>query len=498
MAKALEVSSSSAATPLAAAAVLLAQGGDARLTIDPTSGLNKYGCAATPVTSGLDFASSTASTISPAAFAAAEAERDRLARSPLPPAAAYAEALDRLRRDLIALNGLEAVEGLDIAFAASGTDLHLLAAAMVGGDAARPLTCVCVEPEETGSGVRQALAGRHFSDRTPLGGTVAQGEPAGAAVAEVVAVPARDGEGGLRDGAEIEAELDALALAASRAGRRLLLVAADVSKTGLIAPGLAAVTALRRRFPRTVEVLVDACQFRLAPASLRAYLDAGLMVAVTGSKFLTGPTFSGALFAPRAAAGRMAVRLPGPPLGLYAARAEWPAAWLAGRTLPEAANPGLLLRWRAALTELSAFRALPEPAVAGFLAAFADAVETRLAVDPRLEPLAGRPLDRRAIGAPGGWDLTPTIFPFRLRAGPRGRFLSAAETQAAYRALQAGGVRLGQPVGCGERDGAPAAALRLCASARLAVEALEPAGPGPEAVIARAMAALDAAADACA
>jgi hypothetical protein len=481
---------------LASTDALLVQGGDARLTLDPADGLNRYGCPPTPVTRGLDFASSTASIISGPAYRAADALRRRLARSCAREAdgVVYARELDALRGELLALNGLDDVAGLEVAFAASGTDLHLIVAELVGGEPAHPLLCLAVEAQETGSGVPQALCGRHFSDRTALGEAVAPGEPIGAGASSVVAVPARGPDGGLRHGADIEAELDALVLEASRAGRRVLLTMADVSKTGLIAPGLEAVMALRRRFPRTLEVLVDACQFRLSPATLRAYLAAGLMVAVTGSKFLTGPTFSGALFVPAQVAERLKGRLLKPAFGLYSARAEWPADWVAGAALPQAANFGLLLRWRAAMVELAAFRALPEAAVAGFFGAFADAVEARLAVDPMFQPLATRPLDRRAIGAGQGWDAIPTIFAFRLRAGPScdAGFLTPPRVQAVYQTLRRADVRLGQPVSCGS----PAAALRICASARLALDALSQDGVGAEAVIGQAMAALDAVADA--
>jgi hypothetical protein len=475
---------------------LLAQGGDARLALDPRTGLNRYGCSPHPVTSRLDFASSTASIISAPAYAEACALRERLANSATPAAAAYGRELDRLRADLIGLNGLSGLAGLQIAFAASGTDLHLMVAELVGGEPDRPLLCLAVEAEETGSGVPQALSGRHFSDRAALGEAVTPGEAVGAGASRFVAVPARDADGALRPGADIEAELDALVLEASKAGQRVLLTVTDVSKTGLIAPSLAAMAALRRRFPRTLEVLVDACQFRLAPATLRAYLEAGLMVAVTGSKFLTGPTFSGALFVP----GRMAERLQGrllqPGFARYSARAEWPERWVAGAGLPEAANFGLLLRWRAAVCELAAFRAIPEARVAGFLSAFADAIEARLAVDPNLDPIPARPLDRRAIGADGGWDAIPTIFPFRLRGAPDGGHLSNAALQAVYRTLRDAGVRLGQPVACGRVDGEPVSALRLCASARVVTDAVGEAGIGAEAMIARALEALDAAGEA--
>lgn len=481
---------------LASTDALLVQGGDARLTLDPSDGVNRYGCPPAPVTHGLDFASSTASIISGPAYRAADALRRRLARACARDGdgVVYARELDALRAELLVLNRLDDVRGLEIVFAASGTDLHLIVAELVGGEPDNPLLCLAVEAEETGSGVPRALCGRHFSDRAALGEAVAPGESIGVPSSEFVAVPARGPDGALRAGADIETALDALVLAASQAGRRALLTIADVSKTGLIAPGLEAVMALRRRFPRTLEVLVDACQFRLSPATLRAYLAAGLMVAVTGSKFLTGPTFSGALFIPDPVAKRLKGRLLKPGFGLYSARAEWPAGWVAGAALPQVANFGLLMRWRAATVELAALRALPETQVAAFLGAFADAVEARLAVDPMFEPVATRVLDRRAIGARQGWDTIPTIFAFRLRAGAScdAGFLGAAQVQEVYQQLRRAGVRLGQPVSCGAAGGA----LRLCASARLVVQALSEGAAGAEAVIADAMAALDAAADA--
>jgi hypothetical protein len=59
------------------------------------------------------------------------------------------------------------------------------------------------------------------------------------------------------------------------------------------------------------------------------------------------------------------------------------------------------------------------------------------------------------------------------------------------RAIAALRCQVGQPVPCGHRNGVPLSALRLCASARLVVEA---ASGGAAQVIARAMAVLDKAA----
>jgi hypothetical protein len=294
------------------------------------------------------------------------------------------------------------------------------------------------------------------------------------------------------------------------AGRRVLLTLVDVSKSGLIAPSPGCVAALQERLPESVEVLVDACQFRIAPATLRAYLQRGFMVALTGSKFLTGPSFSGVLLVPESVATRLRGRQLPPALRAYCSRAEWPGGWEAAGLLDDVANFGLLLRWEAALQELRAFHALPQAQVARFLQDFAQAIQQRLGSDPLFEPLPVPQIDRRPLIEAASWDHIQSIFPFLLYhpATPAGRApLTRAETVWVYRLLQAemdipGAVvdvarlrfQLGQPVACGSRDGVPVSALRLCASARLVVEALAEDGRNASAVIEKALAALDKAA----
>ena len=96
--------------------------------------------------------------------------------------------------------------------------------------------------------------------------------------------------------------------------------------------------------------------------------------------------------------------------------------------------------------------------------------------------------NRTAAGNATDWPAGVQAAAQRLRA-----LLSAPAVQAVYQSLRRAGVRLGQPVACGLRHGAPTTALRLCASARLVVEALGEGGAGPEAVIGQALCALDAA-----
>ena len=496
---------------------LLVEGGDTRIALAPGQIFNRYGCPPQPDPGLIGFGSATASVISEAGFAAADDLRCRLVVNVEPHAISYAHELNRLRQELSQLCGADDLPGLDIVFAASGTDLHLIAAQLVGNRAAAPLLALMVNADETGSGVAAALSGHHFSAHTALADSVSVGSalPASSAI-EVAAVPIRLADGTPRPPAAVDAEVESLVAGAVAQGRRVLLVLADVSKTGLIAPSLACVTALQQRWPDALDILVDACQFRLAPATLRAYLTHHFMIALTGSKFLTGPTFSGALLIPAATAQRLRKQPLPRALRAYSAAADWPDDWATAGILDNAANFGLLLRWEAAMAELRAFRAVPEADVARFLHAFARAVQHRLKNDPTFELIPVPPIDRTPLIEAASWDQIPTIFPFLLhhpatRAGNRP--LNREETAQIYQRLQTDLSRdpgqnlsgasqaiaalryqLGQPVTFGQRHGKAVSALRLCASARLVVEATAGGRDNSTVVIERALAALDKAA----
>jgi hypothetical protein len=355
--------------------------------------------------------------------------------------------------------------------------------------------------------VTAALSGRHFSPRSALGHSAIEGTPvADAGGIKLAMVPVRMADGSLRAMEEVDAEVESMATRAAQIGQRVLLILIDVSKTGLIAPSPACASALRLSLPDMVDVMVDACQFRIAPSTLRAYLQHGFMVALTGSKFVTGPAFSGALLIPSELASRLRrCRLPRA-MSAYSTRAEWPARWVAAEQLDDVENFGLLLRWEAALAELRAFRSVPDRQVASLVQAFADAVQYRLKIDPVFEALPIPSIDRRPLIEATGWDHVPTIFPFLLyRPGPAQTRvpLSRGQTQKIYHLLQSDltdihglGVaslccQFGQPVSCGMREGVPVSALRLCTSSRLIVEAAEKDGASAAAVIQRALTALD-------
>lgn len=495
---------------LPSTAQLLVSGGDARIALDALSGLNKYGCQPFPDPQLLAFGSSTASVISTPGFAAAEQLRQKLISDTgtEPDENVYAREIQRIRAELLQLCELSDVQGLEVVFATSGTELHLIAGQYAGSGVDMPALVVMVEAAETGSGVQAALAGRHFN--TGPAEHAAAASIAGGNALEVVSVPIRLADGAPRPLGDIDAAVEALVDGAVAQGRRVLLVLVDQSKTGLIAPSPACVAALHRRLPDSVDVLVDACQFRVAPPTLRAYLVQGFMVALTGSKFITGPSFSGALLLPSMAVQRLRKRPFPRVLASCSSSANWPSDWDVEGRLTQAANFGLLLRWEVALDELRRFRSVPQATVMRFLRDFAQAIHTRLSSDPFFEPLPVPQLDRRPLTEADSWDQIQTIFPFLLYrpATDAGRVpLCREETAQVYRRLQAdldgdagladSGVlsvrcQFGQPVACGTRDGVAVSALRICASARLISEVFSAGGNGN--VIEDALAALDKAA----
>jgi hypothetical protein len=474
---------------------LLIAGGDERNALNPSTGLNKYGCQPFPDPQLLAFGSSTASVISDEGYAVANQLREQLviALNTESHQAVFSRKMQELRLEWLQLCEISDFLGLELIFSPSGTETHAIATQLTGSNLPTPALVIMVEANETGSGVVSALNEKPCNENNNI---------------ELVQVSIRLENGMPRLLAEIDAEVETLVAKAVASDRRVLLILVDQSKTGLIAPSPACVMALHSLYPNHVEVLVDACQFRIGLPTLRAYLEQGFMVALTGSKFLTAPSFSAVLLLPANVAERLQKRAFPRGLIFSSSRAHWPENWMVNprqedeRNLtvrPElvegwqseyVANFGLLLRLAVALEELRRFRTVPQSTTIDFLRAFAEAIHQRLSSDPHFEPLPVTPLDRRPLIATNNWDHLQTIFPFLLYSPLlTGRIpLNREQTGNVYQQLQSslwtitldhteGNIaliccQLGQPVACGTRNGTPVSALRLCLSSRLIVEAI--------------------------
>jgi hypothetical protein len=471
---------------------LLLGGGGSRLRLDPASGRNPYGCSALPEPDSLDFASATASTLSAPADRALEAIRQELIGAGL--AGRLPDALARMvaeiKRGILAACGVEDVPGIEVVLTPSGTDGEYAALHLARRREAERLVNIVIAPEETGRGLRDAGRGLHFAAETPSGAMVVPGTPLAGLEPAAVAletIEIRAPNGMPRQPSAVDAEVKARALRAIAQGARCLVHLLEVSKSGLGAPSLEAVRELTERHGERIAVVVDACQMRQGPAALRSYLEAGWMVLLTGSKFAMGPPFAGALLVP----ARLAEQAPGlDPLpagyGRYFTRPEWPDAWRPlTAALPAAPNLGLLLRWRAALFEIQACRAVPEALRLRIVEQLGHEIREAIDSSPRLE--------RAAASAPGRADPPSTIFSFkvlRTDASGRDRPMGVDATREVWRWLRedlsqrlpaaaakaerrlAGRVcQVGQPVRLGLVEGAAIAALRICIGARQIVEA---------------------------
>jgi aromatic-L-amino-acid decarboxylase len=483
-----DASPSSGTALLPLARHLLSLGGDERITVDATTGRNRYGTPLLPATDELWLSSSTASAISPRGLAAVLSELEGSVAGPgAMPLTAQARA-DAVRARLVQHFG---VPGSEAILAASGTEAELVTLAVARGLLIRPLTNIVVAPAETGSGVAAAAGGKHFLATTSLGPARAAGTPLqgleGADI-EVATVPIRDAAGRPLPADEIDRVIAREVAGALGSGRDVVLHLLDCSKTGLSGVSRDAARTLAAASGGRVLVVVDACQLRASPETLRQDLADGFLVMITGSKFAGGPPFCGALLVPGTVLARLEASNVPPPAGLaaFSAIADWPSrlhGWCAGG-LTVAANIGLILRWTAALAELDRYLAISPDLQAGLLALFAETART----------MAGSTLGASAVlEGPG----VPSIVPIVAATGPDAAKRAATLHQDLRRSIASADptiapllaqvCHVGQPVALGD-----VAVLRICASAPLIVDVHERivAGASPEQAFAPVAAAI--------
>jgi hypothetical protein len=457
---------------------LLASGGDQRLTLDRHDHRNSYGCTPFPRPFVLDFGSSTASTISRQAFEQARESQARLwleaTRSGVP--ATFDRHCEHARETLRALLG---IAGTEIVFSPSGTDAQLKALFLAQAILGAPLTTIIAGSDQTGSGTAFTACGQHFNTRTSQGVEVNKGEPVSGLCQQVTSVniPFHEQSGRLRSALEMNDIICAAVAEAAGRGEKILLQVMDSSKLGWRAPSAACTHHIAATWPDQVCIVVDACQMRIGRPQLQDYLARGYFVLITGSKFFTGPAFSGALLVPPSKAAKVR-NAPLPPglLG-YASCYDWPRTWQGLRkAFPATCNHGQWLRWQAAMAEMAAYFAAPTEFRNAFLEAFAAQVTGLIGASHQLELV--KPFnDAAELCEEMG---QPTIFSFLpLRDG---KPLPLEQCVGLYRAMgrdlshglppdASDGIRrtasrvcqIGQPVALTQSR----AALRICASARL-------------------------------
>lgn len=471
---------------------LLTSGGDDRLRLAVGEVINNYGCAPLPLPKVDEFASSTATTISDRAYSSVERARIQMLRQAA--ISGFEESFDarieEMRQELRTLLGVDQCEP-DIIFAPSGTDSALHATLLASHLMEAPLVNILMAPDETGSGVPYASIGQHFSGRTALGVEVEKGRAVKGFPSHLqyVGFSARGPDGTPVPTEIVDRTVIELVVKAVSGGAHVLLHAMDCSRTGISGPSLGCLDFIVSQWPGSVQVVVDACQMRLSRGRLRSYLARRFMVMITGSKFFTGPPFSGALLVPRRISDALA-DLNDVPSGLldYTGRASWPRSWPGVRAgLTAQPNFGEWLRWEAALEEMRAYFAVPSWFRTESLKKFENGLRTYMSQTKGIRLIeTNGPTDDDDWAGQG----IQSLFPFVLERS--GRALSFDESVRIYQALNddirgtASGsfadrsrlgraCHFGQPVGLTGEDGLKTGVLRVSASARMISEAW---GPG--------------------
>lgn len=475
---------------------LLVSGGDDRIAIDPTSRVNRYGCAPLPDPTLASFSSSTSTTIPSEAFADAEHLRQRLIKRSVRDgfARSCSHESDRIKRELIDhvdLDhvGLDHIDRCQIVLAASGTDCELFTLKLANDGTDRPITNIVIAACESGSGVVHAGRGAHYSTMTAQGNVVDVGEPIEELQQppiEFVEVAARSTTGQLRSLRQIQADVESIVADRTGAGHRCCVHLMDCAKTGWTAPELDFMSELKQRYPEHIDVVVDACQWRISPAKIRRYVQHGFMVQLTGSKFMAGPAFCGVLILPPCVAERANHIKPiAKSLGAYASKPDWPTKWSTFcQGLQARPNVGLLFRWSAALRLMSQYSTVPEEAGLAIRSELHSHACEVIAASGRLRLLDRVDDDHSAECRPSRID---TIIPFVVDLGdaPSGSSLANVDdAKQIYRLLStdlgslAGGTsspglkqcltrrfQLGQPVAITTSDAGQVGAIRICFSA---------------------------------
>ncbi|WP_165733860.1 hypothetical protein [Polaribacter sp. 20A6] len=341
---------------------LLMDGGDHRLNIDEIALLNKYGCRPFPRPEAFTFASSTATSVSNFAFDKTDKARSILIKNSLKngfkeSAIEFSELLKSNLRKIFTLN-----DACEIIFSPSGTDSSLQIAAISQIVTDKEITHILVASDETGSGVPAALKGCHFENNTALNFPVNKGDKLeGFRDVDLIKIPFRDEKGALKSTEKLDAEVYTAITETHKLGRQVVLHVMDHSKLGYQSPSVKMMQEIDDLKDLSLQVIIDAAQLRLDPTDIQNYLNKGYIVSITGSKYFTGPPYSGALIFPECVSQQITDAKKKLPKGLtqYFNHSDWPVNWFCSKELSDGFNYGSYMRWNAAIVEMERYYKTP-------------------------------------------------------------------------------------------------------------------------------------------
>lgn len=395
---------------------LLMDGGDLRLNIDEIQLLNKYGCRPFPRPEAFTFASSTATSVSNFAFDKTDKVRSILIKNSLKngfknTTLEFSELLKNNLKKTFKLN-----DECEIIFSPSGTDSSLQIAAITQITSNKDITHVLVASDETGSGVPAALKGCHFENTTALNFPIKKGDKIeGFRDVDLIEIPFKNENGDLKSAAQMDEEVFAAISKTNKLGRHVVLHAMDQSKLGYQSPSAEMIQSLNTLDNLSMQIIVDGSQLRLDPKDIQNYLNKGYIVTITGSKYFTGPPYSGALILPQCVSKSILSAKNMLPKGLtqYYNHSDWPSSWICSNNLSEGFNYGSYMRWNAAIVEMERYYKTPVLYRNMGIEMFCDFVEDSIKEASFLEPIYGNETNTNTYNSKEfGIRNIRTIFPF--------------------------------------------------------------------------------------
>ena len=135
----------------------------------------------------------------------------------------------------------------------------------------------------------------------------------------------------------------------------------DQSKLGYQSPSEEMIQKLDTLDNLSMQIIVDGSQLRLDPKDIQNYLSKGYIVTITGSKYFTGPPYSGALIVPKSISKSIDTVKKTLPEGLnnYYNHTDWPTSWFCSKDLSDGFNYGSYMRWNAAIVEMDRYYKTP-------------------------------------------------------------------------------------------------------------------------------------------
>lgn len=355
---------------------LMSTGGDHRITIDENIGFNIYGCKPYP-TYSVAYSSCTGSNISLPAYSYVMAYWNRLQTEI---SRDLSQCNNILKREFKKIsdnlrNFYQLDSNTEYVFGPSGTDLEYIALFLTDKIAKKGVCNIILGLHEVGSGIDNAAKGRYFSNMTPSNVKVQHGELLNGFQSErisTVFVPIRNENGEVFTDNQLSEIIEKEIEAALEKDTRPLIHVIHSSKTGLVLPNWDTVLKIKNKYKENIDIIVDACQGRISIHSIKRYMSIEVMLLLTGSKFLSGPPFSGILVLPNSISKRVQ-NLTELPAGLSSifGEAEFPPCWHSLSTPHfNLCNIGLLLRWEAARYEMNKFFRVPDSKIEYILDCF--------------------------------------------------------------------------------------------------------------------------------